>query len=338
LGKPLAGNNGGNSGRPLGIPDFYAALPVSGDLALGLAVTVPYGDTANYDNDWYGRYLATKAMAVSYDINPAIAYRLATGISVGAGLSLQYLKLDITSSIDQSLILGAPAPDAMNRFAGHDWAFGFNAGVLMDVGEKSRLGVTYRSRTDHDLKGTLNFSSASPFLGLKSGAASANADLPDTASVSLTSEISDDLTLFGEMQFSRWSVFRQVAILSANPPAVNQQHFRDSWMLALGASYRVSPDWSISSGLAFDETPVTSRYRSVILPDTDRYLLGLGAEWSASDNIRLNAAYGHSFALLRPNMNSSVNNTDPVTHAITLQGSYGVSVDILAVSARYSFR
>jgi long-chain fatty acid transport protein len=335
---PLPGDNGGNAGNTVGVPNLYGALPLSDDLSLGLAITVPYGDQVEYTTSWYGRYLATKALALSYDINPSIAYRLAPGISLGLGFSAQYLKLDVSAAIPQFLILGAPtAPDAFNRYMGHDWAYGFNAGLLMDVGYGSRLGITYRSRTDHDTKGTLNFAGASPFLKLVNGAASAKVDLPDTAGASLTTDLSQDISLSGDVQYSHWSVLQQVRILSANAPIVNQENFRDSWMLALGGSYRLTDMWSVSSGFAFDQTPVTSRYRSVILPDTDHFILGLGTRYRATQNVSLDAAYAHVFTTNRPNMNSSINNTDSVTHAVVLQGSYGVDIDILALSARYTF-
>jgi hypothetical protein len=34
-------------------------------------------------------------------------------------------------------------------------------------------------------------------------------------------------------------------------------------------------------------------------------------------------------------MNGSVNNTDPLTHAVTLNGHYNVNVDVIALSLRY---
>jgi len=90
----------------------------------------------------------------------------------------------------------------------------------------------------------------------------------------------------------------------------------------------------LRSGIAFDETPVTSRFRAVTLPDTDRYLLGVGASYRLTETMTVEGAYEHSFAFNSPNMNSSVNNTDPITHSVTLNGRYDVAVDILALSLR----
>lgn len=336
-GQPLPGNNGGNSGRLIGIPNIYAAIPVTDDLALGLAVTVPFGNSAQYDQNWYGRYLGTKALALSYDINPSIAYALTPDISVGAGISAQYLKLDLTSAIDQSLLLGAPVPDATDRFNAHDWAVGFNLGALIILDSTSRLGITYRSQVDHDIKGTLDFSGASPFLGLISGPASAGLSLPDQIGASLSTGLAGDLYLYADVDFSRWSVFKTVSIDSSNAPIVNRENFRDSWLVALGGKYRISPSFAATAGIAWDQSPVTSAFRSVVLPDSDRYLMGIGAEYQASEHMEIDGAFEHASPFLHPNMNISANNTDAITHAVVLQGSYSVGVDIVSLSARYRF-
>ena len=332
---PLAGNAGGDSGRAALIPNMYGVMRLTDSLSAGLAVTAPFGNSNEYDTNWYGRYLGTKTAAVSADINPAIAWQIDSAWSVGAGFSAQYLKLDVTSAIDQAAIFGAPVPDASYRFKASDWAFGYNLGVLVDLGG-TRVGLTYRSSTHHKIEGTLDFTGASPLLGMVNGAASAKAQLPATTGLSVTSEVTPDLTLSAEAQFTQWSVFKTVTIESRNPPFANIEGYRDSWMMAVGGVYKLDDNWSIKSGIAFDETPVTSRYRAVTLADTDRYLLGVGAEVKLTDSVTMEAAYGHSFAFNNPNMNSSVNNTDAITHSVTLNGRYDINVDIVAFTFRYA--
>lgn len=337
FGAPLAGNNGGNSGRLAAVPSLYASFAIADKLKAGIAVTVPFGNASVYDSSWYGRYLATKTAALSYDINPNLAWRLSDRLSVGAGFSAQYLKLDVTSAIAQAIIFSAPVPDAFNRFVAHDWSFGFNLGGLAEIGDNSRIGLTYRSGVDHDIQGSLNFTGASPLLGLISGPAHAAVSLPATAGLSVTSDLDSVLTVSAELQFTQWDVFRDIVVESANPPADYRQNYRDSWMVALGGRYRLSDGWTLRGGLAWDQTPVTSKFRTVNLPDTDRFLLGVGGSWQMSEAMILDAAYGHSVAFARPNMDISANNTDPVTHAVVLRGRYDVNVDIVSFSLRYRY-
>jgi long-chain fatty acid transport protein len=335
FGAPISGNNGGNSGRLAAVPNLYGVLAISDKLKAGLAITVPFGNASVYDGAWYGRYLGIKTSALSYDINPSLAYRITDTLSVGAGISAQYLKLDVTSAIDQSILAGIPVSDATYRFNAHDWSYGFNLGVLFDVSESTRIGAYYRSEIDHTIAGSLNFSGASPLLGLMNGPASSDVSLPDTAGFSITSELDQNLSISSELQFTHWDVFKDVVIKSQNIPFDNRENYRNSWMIAAGAMYRLSPHWALSGGIAWDQTPVTSAFRSVSLPDTDRYLLGLGTRVDLTDSMTFDGAYGHSFAFLRPNMDISANNTDPITRAVVLKGRYDIAVDIFAFSMRY---
>jgi long-chain fatty acid transport protein len=336
-GAPIAGNNGGNSGRVALIPDLYGAFELGGGFSAGIAVTAPFGNAIEYDKAWYGRYLGTKTSALSADINPNIAYRIDDTWSVGAGISAQYLKLDVTSAINQAAVFGPGTPDAFYRFKAHDWAFGFNAGILAAFENGTRLGLTYRSAIDHKLEGSLDFTGASPLLGLLNGPASAKTRLPATTGLSVTSDIDPNLTLAADVQFTQWSVFKDVVIQSQNPPFANNEGYRDSWMVAVGGSYRLDENWSLKSGIAFDETPVTSRFRTVSLPDGDRYLLGFGASYQLNESMAVVGAYGHSFSFAHPNMNTSINNTDSITHSVVLNGQYDVAVDIVALSFRIGY-
>ena len=77
FGAPIAGNNGGNSmPHVAGVPDLYGVIAISDKWKAGLAVTVPFGNTSVYDSAWYGRYLGIKTSALSYDINPSLAYQV----------------------------------------------------------------------------------------------------------------------------------------------------------------------------------------------------------------------------------------------------------------------
>src|SRR5689334_1616372 len=60
LGTPIAGNNVGNSGHILAVPNAYGSFSISPDLKAGIALTAPFGNSLAYDSNWVGRYLATK--------------------------------------------------------------------------------------------------------------------------------------------------------------------------------------------------------------------------------------------------------------------------------------
>ena len=335
LNTPIVGNDGGNSGQTAVVPNLYWVFAFSDKLKAGVAVTVPFGNGIKYDPGWSGRYLGIKTQALSADVNPNIAYKLNDMFSVGGGVSAQYLKIDVSSAVPQFVIFGPAAGDGFYEFKADDWAFGYNVGALADLGGGTRVGLTYRSKIDHRIEGSLDFMETSPLLGLVSGSAHADVHLPGTAGLSVTDDLASNFSLSADMQFTGWSVFNKVIIESQNPPFSNDEGFRDSWMISFGGVYRADDRWTLRSGVAWDQTPVTDRFRAVSLPDHDRYMMGVGFGYKLTDSISLDGAYAHSFAWPHATMNSSVNNTDQITHAVVLNGIYDVAVDILSFSVGY---
>jgi long-chain fatty acid transport protein len=335
LGTPLTGTDGGDAGRVAVVPNFYWVFG-GNRLKAGIAVTAPFGNSLEYDSNWYGRYLGVKMSALSADINPNLAYRVTDQLSLAAGFSAQYLEVDYSSAIAQFVIFGAGTPDALYRFKAESWAFGFNLGALLDFG-KTRIGLTYRSEMDHHVEGNLDFTGTDPFLGLISGAAAADVHLPSTVGISFTGEVNANLSLSADVQWTNWSVFERVVIESQNPPFPLEQGYRDSWIVSIGGVYRLSEAFALRAGLGWDQTPVTDRFRAVTLPDEDRYLVGIGFGYRVTDSITVDGGYQHSFAAKRADMNNSLNNTDPITHAVVLSGKYNVPVDIVALALRFRY-
>jgi long-chain fatty acid transport protein len=333
---PISGTNGGEAGQITGIPSFYAVFGISDNIRAGLAVTTPFGNTINYKPDWVGRYVGIKIVAQSADINPNIAWRLNDHVSIAAGVSAQYLKLEASAAIPQFAIFQAPVPDAYELFDGHDWGFGYNFGLLLQPKDDTRLGFTYRSRIGHRLSGSIDFTGANPLLGLASGPANAGANLPATADVSFTHDFTPRWTVSADLQFNEWSTFKQIIIRSANAPIVNVEHYRDSWMISAGPEYRWSDVLTLRAGLGWDQSPVTDRYRTVFVPDSNRFMLGIGAGYHFNAATTIDFGYAHYFGTVNPTMDKSVSATDPVTHAITLTGNYHNALDYLALSLRYA--
>ena len=336
FGSAIPGNNGGNGGQIAGIPHLYGVFTINDRLKAGLAITAPFGNTINYNPLFSGRHLAVKTAAISVDINPSLAYRLNDWLSVGGGVSAQYFKFEETSAIAQFLIPGVGGPDAVSLFKGDDWAYGYNLGLLAEPSSDTRIGLTYRSKIAHNPEGTLSFTGASPLLGLKDGAATAHKlNVPATIGLSLTRDITPSWSLGADVQFSQWSTLKDVTITSANPTVVSKQGYEDSWMVALGATYQASDRLTWRGGVAWDQSPVVDKFRLVGVPDADRIEVGFGLGYRLTDSMSIDGAYAHYFSAEHASMNRSINNTDPVTGAIVLNGRYTNGLDYVAISLRY---
>lgn len=333
---PTPGNNGNNAGRAGLAPNFYGVLDLSDQWKLGIAINTPFALLVKQNAGWYGRYLAIDSKLMSTNINPSIAYKINDKISIGGGVSAQWLQATLAQGFNQSAL---GAPDALVRFKGDDWGFGYNLGAFVKPWEGTQLGLTYRSKVSHQLQGDLDFLRvATPLSGaLVSGAGAFDANMPASTTFGITQAVTPQLKVSLSVQWTQWSALKAVNIQSTTATAPIQTGFFDTWFTSLGTSYQWNDAWTLRAGIGWDQSPVDNRYRTVILPDQDRYMVGLGFGYKITDALTLDGAYMHFFAP-HASMNASVNNTDNNPFGATvLHGTYQLSIDTVDLSLRYGF-
>ena len=346
---PIAGNNGGDAGKFGFVPALYALHSFSPDVKVGLAITVPFGLKTQYSSTWVGRYFGIKSEVESIDINPNIAYRINDWISIGGGISGNYLYADLTKKVDFNAVAGLPpgiVPDGGARFNGSDWGWGYNAGVLLKPLDGTNVGIAFRSRIQHKLQGDQNFTnvpfpfSLSPAFANSPGRVSLN--LPANLDVSVTQKITDQLHIAADVQWTQWSSVQQLVVIRDNGSVVAgslvPEHFRDTVFASVGATYNVDEHWTVRAGIAYDESPVTDGFRTVALPDADRYWIAFGGGYKFSDGLSVDVGYAHIFIPGNPSISSSVNSTLTLPGGVDkLSGSYHSSVDLISLQTRFRF-
>jgi long-chain fatty acid transport protein len=330
----IPSDNSRNAGQSAGIPHLYGVFDVTDRLKAGLALTVPFGNTVDYDPVWSGRYVNLKTAAITADINPNLSYKVTDRLAIAGGVSLQYLKLELTSAVPQFLIFGPSAADGFYDLKADGWAWGFNLGVLAEPVDGTRLGLTYRSQITNQIKGSLKLTDINPALGLVSSPAHTEIKLPASITASATQQITPDLSLSADIQFTEWSVFKEVVAESANPSFIFEEKYRDSWMFTVGGTYRLNPVWTLRGGVGFDQSPVTDAFRDTGVPDKSRYMLGAGFGYQLTPSTAIDFGYAHYFATGKASMDSSVNRIDPITFAVIMHGYYRSNLDYVALSLR----
>jgi len=333
---PIPADNSRNNGQFALVPHAYAVFDLHERLKAGLAITVPFGNTIDYSEDWSGRYINIKTAASSLDINPNLSYRLTDRIAIAGGISLQYLSLDLSSKIPQFIMvppLPPGSPDGGFLLEVDNWGWGYNFGVLTEPWDGTRLGASFRSGIDHGMSGALTFDPTT-LLPLTNGPAMTDISVPASVTVSLTHELTPDFSLSADVQFTAWRTFRVVEVNSANPPFEFHQHYRDTWMFSVGGVYRLNPSWTLRGGIGFDESPVVDAYRDAGVPDKDRYMVGVGFGYHITPSVTLDVGYAHYFAAGHATMNESVNRIEPITGAVILNGRYDNAMNYLSISLR----
>ena len=66
----------------------------------GMALNAPYGLGSKYDEDWVGRYHAIKSKLFSITATPTVAWRPLSWLTLGGGVSAQYIHAELTNALD----------------------------------------------------------------------------------------------------------------------------------------------------------------------------------------------------------------------------------------------
>jgi long-chain fatty acid transport protein len=130
--------------------------------------------------------------------------------------------------------------------------------------------------------------------GLFGAAADLGMTVPEEVTVGVYREITDRLALLGSANWQNWSQFGLVgiAINSANPRSLTQNlQFDDTWQIAGGAQYKVSPELLLSAGFAYDSSMVNDSTRSMSAPVGAMYRYGAGAQYQWNEHLKTGFSY-----------------------------------------------
>ncbi|MEJ2575609.1 MAG: outer membrane protein transport protein [Gammaproteobacteria bacterium] len=353
-GADIPGGDGGDAGALNTIPHLYVTHQLSGQSWLGLAVNVPFGLATEYDDDWFGRYHAIESEVSTVNINPSFAVRLNPKLSLGLGVSAQYIDAELSNAIDygslnlipasQGGLGGALGPavgpggaDGKANLEGDAWSWGWNVGVLFELSDRTRVGAHYRSEVDQDLDGSAKF--ATPGGPLTTDV-EASVDLPATFSLSLVHELNAEWALMADYTWTGWSSLPELRFDFANglPDGVTTLEWDDTNRYSLGATYTPAGSvWVFRAGVALDETPIPdAAHRTPRIPGDDRLWVALGAGYSPTKHWRFDFGYAHLF-VDNPEIDKPATPGSEDFLRGALVGSYDASVDILSAQMEYRF-
>ena len=233
--------------------------------------------------------------------------------------------------------------EAFSTVKGDDWGFGFNLGAIYRATADTRIGMAYRSKVDQHLTGDVKFKRPAGFLTTAQLAGTSNSDvtadvtLPETFSVSAFSRLNDTWDAMGDITWTRWSRFQELAVIRNNgtPLTRTEENWDNTLRYSVGVNYHYSDALKLRAGVAYDEEAISDQYRTARIPGNDRKWLALGAGWQATPSTKLDVGYAHLFI-----SNSKIDdnqNALPASRKGRIKGEFEGSVDILSVQVTHNF-
>ena len=333
------GTNEGDSVPLVVVPFAYMSTPLDDRFSMGLGLYAPSGLINDYEGSFQGRYHGSYSTTKEITLQPTIAYRINDYVSIGGGPTINRFN----AKLQNYLATGAlnNGQDTLVTIKGDDTALGYNVGVLFDLSDATRWGITYHSKVSYELEGHTEVSGSPSVIPLD-GKYDNKIDLtmPESVDTSITHHFNSRWTGYLEATWTRWSRIQKVEAVNSGLSPLGQaaglgrvteeMNWRDTWSTAVGASYQLNQQWLLRAGYAYDPSPIRNADRSVRVPVGNRQAVTLGGAYSPNSDLTIDFAYGYlwdSKASVKQSNNSGLQpeysaNYENSANGISVQATY----------------
>lgn len=260
---------------------FYSQK-MTDDLYAGIGLYGNYGLGIDYGN-WAGDRLIKKSTMVAMTLSPSVAYKLNDRLSIGASANVNYGYFSLTRNVN----------DDDRQQHDHDWAMSYRLGLLMQLTEQTRAGITWNSKTDYhySIDGKARLASGAYELPV-----TAQVSAPQQIMLSVVRDVNQQWSVMGDLGWQDWSQFGAPQITVSGETLNYVSRMKDTWHGALGVQYRPTEQWRLNAGVAFDSSPYHSQSDvAMTLPTGDEWRFGTGAQYqiTPASNIGVAVEYLH---------------------------------------------
>ena len=228
------GDYSAKTDNSVGTPVYaYVGYRIYDNLAAGISLTTPYGNSLKWPQAWKGAHLIQDITLKSYIIQPTLSYKILDNLSVGVGLQIAMGNVNLSRALlpvgALVPILGADYQDVVPVSATLDGKskvkLGYHIGVMYDVCDKVTLGLSYRSRIRMKVKeGTAELDYASEKIKdlldatgqippLDKGTFHAQLPLPSNTTFGVSYRPTDRWKLALDLQFVGWSAYDSLNVV-----------------------------------------------------------------------------------------------------------------------------
>lgn len=282
----VKGDSPGNVIEPFPSASLFYSHSVDDRLKLGIGLYGNYGLALHY-GDWAAQRLVKDATLTALTLQPTVAYKVSDHWSLGAGVGINYGYFSLTRQTQ----------DGEQKEKDHDWAVNAHVGVLYELNQSTRVGLTYTSETDYSFKinptatlsyngpgFTLNRDVTLPLAGF--------VKTPQQVMFSAFHEINAQWNIMGNLGWQNWSRYSESDVVVAGNELAGSDKLRDTWHAAVGAQYQLSGELRLDGGIAYDSSFYKSQSNaSLTMPSGAAWRFGLGAQYRVTPKSTLGASF-----------------------------------------------
>ncbi len=242
------------------VPQVFSATSLPYGFTFGLGTYSPYG----LRMEWPDNSLLAKAGQEGeidfVTLNPVLAYRVCTNLSIAAGPTFSYSEADFKLN-----------PGFIDHFRGRDTDAGYDLGILWHPWVQHSFGLTYRAGGDMNYHGHATLPP-----GPNNVQASANFHFPQQIVAGYSYRPTTNWNFEGDADWSDWTSFRSVQV---NPlPETFAFDWHPSWMFNFGGTryFGNGNSWRASGGFMYLMDTVPDNTFNPLIADNDRYVFSLG--------------------------------------------------------------
>ena len=277
------------------LPAAYLVMPVNERITIGAGVNRDFGINNSFGTDTNLSEFGSKTRIVNTNIMGSVAYQWNDSLSFGFGVNVTQSDANIQSIYSRTHGNGS-AGDNYSSYRGDNYAFGWNAGVLWEVIEGTRLGVSYRSEMKNELDG---FHSSSVNNGFPrpqwNRKADMDFDLPAVLDVSLYHQLTNTVALHASAVRTFWSSIDEINYELSNDRDVpaTELDWDDAMRYSVGATWNASDKLKLRAGITYSESQVDDKSRTFRSANTDQMWYTIGANYMINKHNDIDFGYAY---------------------------------------------
>jgi len=299
---------------------YYAWTPKNASWSVGLGYYDPFGLSTDWPDSSGFRTFATRNKETYQTLNPVAAWRISDVFSVGGGLTINRLSVDLNRGIGLM-------PGDQFRFKADASDISFNLGLRWQPAEEHAFGLSYQHQTSFNLSGT---ATASPYAAGES--ATSDFVFPEVLIAGYSYRPTPQWNIEADIDWTNWTRLNTAVISKASGPVDLPFNWRSSFFYELGVTRYLNGGWQVSAGYTLSENSVPDAMWNPAVPDATRQFWCAGAGY-AQGPLRCMLTLQVATAPTR-NIHGGIVN--PLSGE-TVDGSYRSSIKTLALSLDYRF-